>query len=265
MKAKKQMKSKKLMQLLKWTLASSVFGLAACGGGGGGGGTVSPPVVQVPPITVAQLQGFWNGPVSGASLGGASTVRTVVLNDGAAWMFLHDAQDNLVGLATAKLAVSGQNFSANAARYPASGAKAETLSVAGGAPTATSFAVTVAGSAGTSSLALTADTRYGSAASAADVTGNWRFTKQGGTIVASWTVDANGTLSGSSTLGCTYNGKVVPHGVVAVYDVALSETCSSGVVQLSGIAKLNSAKTFLTFGLTSADGNVGETVVAQKL
>lgn len=255
------------MKLIKILAASSVLSLAACGGGGGGGGgsTPTPPVVTTPPITLAQLQGFWNGPATGASFGGATTVRSVVLSDGAAWLFLHDAQDNLVGLSTAKLAVSGQTFSATGARYPVSGARAETVTVSGGAPSGTTFAVSVRGSAGTSSLALTADTRYNTAVTRADATGNWRFTKAGGTIVANWAVDANGVLSGTSTLGCSYNGSVAPHGTVAVFDVTLTETCTGSVTQLSGIAKLNTAKTFLTFGLTTADGGLGEAVVAQKM
>ena len=259
------------MKLIKTLAASSALAftltLAACGGGGGGGGggTVSPPVVVTPPITLAQLQGFWNGPVSGASLGGATMARTVVLSDGSAWLFLHDAQDNVVGLSTSKLAISGQTFSGTGSRYPASGAKADSITVSGGAPTSTTFPVTVVSGAGSSALALTADTRYTTAATKADATGNWRFTKSGGTIVANWTIDANGTLSGSSTLGCTYAGTVVPHGSVAVYDVALTETCTGSVTALSGIAKLNTAKTFLTFGMTTADGALGETVVAAKI
>lgn len=253
------------------TLAASsalAFTLAACGGGGGGssgGGTVTPPVVVTPPITLTQLQGFWNGPVTGASLGGASVARTVVLSDGTAWLFLHDAQDNVVGLSTAKLVVSNQTFSGSGPRYPSSGAKAETITVSGAAPATTTFPVTVVSGSGTSSLALTADARYSTAATKADTLGNWRFTKSGGTIVANWTIDANGTLSGSSTLGCTYAGTVAPHGTVAVYDVALTETCTGSVTKLAGIAKLNTAKTFLTFGMTTADGAVGETVVAAKI
>jgi hypothetical protein len=256
------------MKSMKLLAASSAFlALAACGGGGGGGGApvTTPPVVTVPPITLAQLQGFWNGPISGASLGGASTARSVVLSDGSAWLFLHDAQDNLIGLSTAKLAVSGQTFSASGARYPSSGAKAESITVTGAAPTTTTFAVTVASGTGNSNLALTADTRYTTAATRADVTGNWQFTKAGATIVANWAVDANGVLSGTSTLGCTYNGTVAPHGTVAVYDVALTETCTASTTQLTGIAKLNTAKTFLTFGLTTTDGAKGEAIVAQKM
>jgi hypothetical protein len=255
------------MKLMKLLVVCSALSLAACGGGGGGGGgaTSNPPPVQVPPITLAQLQGFWNGAVSGASLGGASTARTVVLSDGSAWMFLHDAQDNLVGLSTAKLAISGQTFLATGARYPSSGAKAESVSVSGGAPTATTFPVTVVSATGSSTLALSADTRYNTAVTKADTTGTWHFTKAGGTIVADWAIDANGVLSGTSTLGCAYNGTLAPHGAVAVFDVTLTETCSTGVTQLSGIAKLNTAKTFLTFGMTTADGAKADTVVAQKL
>lgn len=223
-------------------------------------GNASPPVVVPPSITLAQLQGFWNG----ASLGGASVARAVVLSDGAAWLFLHDAQDNLVGLSTSKLVISYQNFSGRGARYPVSGAKAETVIVSGGATGAPTFPASVTSSSGASSLALTADTRYTTPASKADTTGNWRSSKAGGTIIATWTIDANGPLSGTSPLGCTCNGSVPPHGTVAVYDVTITETCTGSITSLSGIAKLNTAKTFLPFGMTTADGAVYEPVVAEN-
>lgn len=236
--------------------------LGGCGGGGGGGG--GEVVEQPAPITLGQLQGFWNGPASGADFGGASTVRSVVLADGSAWLFLHDAQDRLVGLSTADLSVSGASFSGSGTRYPASGDAAGSVSLSGAGPQGNALAVTVVTASGSTSLALAADERFTTAAQQADATGTWDFTKQGNTIQASWSVAANGALTGSSTLGCTYGGQVVPRAGVAVFDVTVAETCAATTVQLSGIGKLNSAKTVMTFGLTTTDGAKAEAFAALK-
>lgn len=250
------------MKLRLLASASVLLTLAACGGGGGGGDSTQP--VAMPSITLDALQGFWNGPVSGAPVGGAASVRSVVLSDGSAWVFMHDAQDNLVGLSTFKLAVSGPNFSGSGARYPTSGAKVEIIAVSGVGPQNGSWAPSVTTASGTSSLALTYDNRYQTAAAPADVVGRWSFSKEGNSIQVKWDISGSGALTGSSTLGCSYGGQVIPRGSVNVYDVAVTENCAGTLKQLGGIARLNTAKTFMTFGLTTTDGAQAEAFAAQK-
>src|SRR5690606_37697668 len=133
--------------------SAATLALAACGGNGGSG----------TPIALADLQGFWNGPVDGAELGGAAAVRSVVLDDGRAWVFLHGpaAGEPLVGLVTAQLAVSGESYSGTGRRYNAAGAPQADISVAGNL-TADGLAMSATDSATTalSTMDLTLDTRF---------------------------------------------------------------------------------------------------------
>jgi hypothetical protein len=243
---------------LRLLASAAALALAGCGGGGGSGAS----------IALADLQGFWNGPIAGADFGDAAVVRSVVLEDGRAWLFLHGAGtgEPLVGLATAQLAVSGEQFSGTGTRYDATGAIAEAASVTG-QPTAGGLSMKAShkGSTALSTMDLEADSRYDKPAVAADVVGTWNFTQADGTIEGTWTIAAGGALSGTRTSGCTYSGKVVPHGGVAVYDVSVTETCAGDPARtLSGIAKLNTAKTFLTFGLTTSDAAEGTAFAVER-
>ncbi len=241
------------MQFNKRLLATAAaLALTACGGSGGGSGES---------IALTDLQGFWNGPVTGADFGGAATARAVVLDDGRAWVFLHGAGagEPLVGLAAGQLAVSGERFTGNGTRYDASGAAQQSISLAG-EPVADGLDMTASaqGSIALSTLDLAYDSRYETPATAAGVQGGWVFTQANGTITGTWTIAANGTLTGTRTPGCTYSGQVLPHPGVAVYDVVVTEKCSGlPDKDLSGIAKLNSAGSFLTFGLTTTDASEG--------
>lgn len=225
--------------------------LAGCGGGGGGGG-------DEPSLPLADLQGYWNGEITGPALGDATKARAVVLEDGTAWIFLHDGSQQsepLLGLATAKISPVQQRFTGAGKLYPFSDAAVRDISVSGGAPVGTAFQIAVASNGDNASLALTYNAAYDTAAVQADVVGDWGITAEGDTITTTWTVASNGALTGDSTLGCTYTGSVVPrNATTAVYAVAVTETCGSDTPkQLSGIGRLNTTKDFLTFGLTTAD------------
>jgi hypothetical protein len=238
--------------------------LSACGGGGGGNAGSAPSS-----MSIAEIQGFWTGAIAGNSLG-ASKTRAVVLENGATWLFLHDdtqAGEPLVGLTTVMLTASGESFAGPGNRYPASGNLLGTATVSGDDPGTGNLGLSVAVPATTAStMSLVYDVRYKAAAPQADAVGSWQYTKQSGSIVATWAIAADGALTGSSTLGCTYTGRVVPHPVpAAVYDATVTETCSGTTKQLTGIGKLNAAKTFLTFGLVTTDGAQAEAFAATKL
>lgn len=237
--------------------------MTGCGGGGG-----AAPVEPGTPVTLEQLQGYWTGTSSGTAVAGATKVRAVVLSNGAAWLFLHDTSvtgEPLLGQITATISVADTQFSGEGTRYPASGNAAADITVAGGAPASQALSVTVTGDGATSTLSLQYDDRYVTPAVQADVAAAWHFTKAGGTIDATWTVDGSGALSGTSTLGCTYTGSVTPHSAtVAVYDVVITETCTDGAKELTGIARLNTDKNFLTFGLTTTNAAQGEAFAAAK-
>jgi hypothetical protein len=249
------------MKALLPAAAAAALLLAGCGGGGGNGS-------QPASMSIAEIQGFWDGPITGSDFGGAGKARVVVLENGATWIFLHDdstPSEPLIGIATVTLSPSGSTFAGTGRRYPASGNVAATVTVAGNDPGAANLLLAATTGMATSTLTLVDDVRYKVAAVQADVAAGWGFTKEGGNIVGTWTVASGGILTGSTTLGCTYSGTVVPHAAVAVFDVAITETCSGSVKQLGGIAKLNSAKTFLTFGLTTSDGAQAEAFAANKL
>ncbi|MCK7491492.1 MAG: hypothetical protein MZW92_07150 [Comamonadaceae bacterium] len=102
--------------------------LAACGGGGGGG---------EPQLHSAELQGYWTGDITGTALGTATKARAIVLEDGNAWIFLHDGSqpsEPLLGLATATVSPTRQTFAGTGKRYPASGAAVADIAVSGGEP-----------------------------------------------------------------------------------------------------------------------------------
>lgn len=276
--------------------AALLVGLAGCGGGGGGGadqpgtppdnGTVPQPGGSNPggsdpgtepggsnpggqepgPGTpLAQPVGFWNGAVSGTALG-ASYARAVVLEDGRSWIFLHDGSAGAItGLVTARLETSASGYQGAALHYGVSGSQVGGLTLSGPEAGSTLQLAARAADGRQAALALEADARFAQPARQADVVANWRFSQEEGSITGTWTIDGNGRLTGSRSTGCSYQGTVRPHAGAAVYDVALTESCPGlAAVQLSGIAKLNSAATFLTFGLTTASENAGVAFTAAR-
>lgn len=198
--------------------------------GGGGGGDA--------PLNLATVQGVWDTTTyTGTGLGSSTLgVRGVMLPDGAAWLFLLDGAPSSnpapVGLVKSTVSVAGQRFSG-------------------------------------------AGTRFNELATKVDMNGAWSFsstvaTGGGSTVVTwNWSIDGNGTLSGSNTLGCSFTGQVIPRSeAVKVYNVSLTESCNdvTGTVvrQFSGVALQNSAKTLTTFGLVVGDNSYGTVVVATK-
>lgn len=245
---------------LSLAAAAAALALAGCGGGGGGG-TPAPA-----PEPLAQPKGFWNGPVGGADLGG-SYARAVVLDDGRSWVFLHDGSaGGLVGLITAQVTTTPTTYAASGTRYLATGAQAGAVTMSGGAVTASGLQLSVTQTGGgQSTLALAADSRFATPARQVDVVGRWDFTQADQSILGTWTIDANGSLSGSRTSGCSYAGTVRPLPTAAVYEADLTEACPNVQPQrLSGIAKLNSAASVLTFGLSTAGGAQAIAFAVQK-
>ena len=255
------------MTKLKYTLlALSVIGLQACGGGGGGGGT--------PALSLESVQGVYDTTTySGSGLGGATqAVRAVVLRDGSTWLFLMDGltatNPSPVGLAKAGVTVSGQTFSGTGKRYMLADSSSNTLAVTGSVPAANSLSLSFSDSTGgatTASATVAAVTRFNAVAAKADMAATWTFsdslpTLDGGSVKRTWTwtVDANGTLSGTNSQGCTFTGTVLPRSeALAVFDVNITGTCASTTSILNGVAFQNSAKDLTTFGLTYNDGSTG--------
>lgn len=262
-------------QLKKVCMLAAVAGLTACGGGGGGDA----------PLDLATVQGVWDTTTySGSGLGSSTLgVRGVMLPDGAAWLFLLDGTTSSnpapVGLVKATVSVTGQTFGGAGTRFMLDNSAPTSLAVAGSVPATSTLALDIAPQAGgtaTATARLAPVTRFNEAATRADMAGAWVFsstvaTSNGSTTVNwNWSIDGNGTLTGSNTLGCGFTGQVVPRSeAVKVYNVSLTETCNdvTGTVvrQYGGVALQNSAKTLTTFGLVMGDNSYGTVVIATKL
>ncbi len=258
------------------TLAA-LTGLTACGGGGGGDA----------PLNLATVQGVWDTTTyTGTGLGSSTLgVRGVMLPDGAAWLFLLDGAPSSnpapVGLVKSTVSVAGQSFSGTGTRFMLDNSTPASLAVAGSVPAASTLALDFAPQAGgtataTARLAPARNNTFAGQASKVDMTGVWRFSSTvatgGGstTVTWNWSIDGNGTLTGSNTLGCTFTGQVLPRSeAVKVYNVSLTESCNdvSGTVvrQFGGVALQNSTNDLTTFGLVVGDNSYGTVVVATKL
>jgi hypothetical protein len=251
-------------------LIAALAGLYGCGGGGGGSAS----------LNLASVQGVWDSAsYSGTDLGTATkAVRSVMFKNGAAWLLLLDDlttnNPTPIGLVKAAVTVSGQNFSGTGKRYMLDGSPASNVEVQGNVPASQQLALKFGAAANPTTLATLAPvTRFSTTAASADMTGSWQFqstqaTTGGGTTTVTWTwaINSAGTLSGTNTLGCTFNGQVLPHAdPVAVFTVALNENCAGTTRQYSGVALQNSAKNQTTFGLTLQDQSVGTIAVAAKV
>jgi len=264
-----------MKQLKKTLLALTVIGLQACGGGGGGGGST-------PPLSLDTVQGVYDTTTySGSGLGGATqAVRAVVLRDGTTWLFLMDGltatNPSPVGLAKAAVTVSGQSFSGTGKRYMLADASTHAVAVTGSVPAASTVSLNFSDSAGGSTTATTTAavvSRFNAVAAKADMAAVWTFsatqpTVGGGSVSVTWNwnVDANGTLSGTNSLGCNFTGTVLPRSEsVAVFDTSITENCAGTTRIFNGVAFQNSAHSSTTFGLILNDGSTGTVAVAQKV
>lgn len=256
------------------TLAA-LTGLTACGGGGGGDA----------PLNLATVQGVWDTTTySGTGLGSSTLgVRGVMLPDGSAWLFLLNgaptANPPPVGLVKSTVSVAGQTFSGAGTRFMLDNSAPTSLAVAGSVPATATLALDFAPQAGgtaTATARLAPVTRFNELATKVDMAGAWRFSSTVATTGGStqidwnWSIDGNGTLTGSNTLGCSFTGQVLPRSeAVKVYNVSLTESCNdvSGTVvrQFSGVALQNINKDRTTFGLVVGDNSYGTVVLATKL
>lgn len=270
-----------MTKLTNTLLALSVIGLQACGGGGGGGASSSTAATP-PALSLDTVQGVYDTTAyNGSGLGAAThAVRAVLFKDGATWLFLMDGAANAnpapVGLAKLAVSASGQGFSGTGKRYMLTDSSGANLAVSGNVPSTGTLGLTFSDSAGGATGAtstVAAVTRFNAVAAKADMAATWSFastqpTVGGGTVAVTWTwaVDANGTLAGTNSLGCTFTGTVLPRSdAIAVFDTTINENCAGSARIFNGVAFQNSAKTLTTFGLILNDGSNGTVAVASKV
>mgnify|MGYP001401706721 CR=1 FL=1 len=224
--------------------------LAACGGGGGGD-------TSGPTIDPTQLKGRW---VTAAGVTPATTAVVVPDANGAAnaWLLAQDAS-RLV-----KLVVKSDS-SANGKSYALGQGNVAGQAVAGQVTTALAASPKSIAFTGLNTGTLTQSDTLATPAVQADVVGNWSATSGGSAQTMQWSLNTTGSMTGTSTTGCTYAGSVAAIASTAAYSVSFSESCADGnKTAFNGVGTLNAAKNGLTVVVTSADETRGAAVFFVK-
>ncbi|RYF68869.1 MAG: hypothetical protein EOO29_34390 [Comamonadaceae bacterium] len=232
------------------TLALSSL-LAACGGGGGGDAG--------PSMDPAQLKGRW-----ATGSGVAPAMTAVVVPDAAgtasAWLLAQDASRLVKLVVRSDSSANGKSYAlsqGNATAQPVTGQVTTDLAAS---PKSISFT-----GVNTNALALVQSDALTTAAVQGDAAGTWSATSGGNAQTTQWVIASTGSMTGSSTTGCTYAGAVGAIASTAAYSVQFSESCPDGVkTTFNGIATLNAPKSGLTVVVTSADEASGAAVFFSK-
>lgn len=235
--------------------AVAALALTACGGGGGGGGTTPPPVG--PTLNLADLQGFWSGPLAGTALPTVATTQAVILPDGTSWWLLFGTAPDTppTAMVKATFSVASNAYSGSGKLYALDSSAVSTLALSGVTATATSVSATVtqSGVSGTSTATLTAASAYRTPAVLSSLVGTWQTSLSGGVALVTWQIDSVGTLTGTDTKGCVWTGVASTHpSGNAVFNYNTTENCGTGLVtNWNGIGVLNAAKTAATLFVTN--------------
>ena len=202
--------------------------LVACGGGGGSGGsTPSASSSTTSVVSAATAQGLYTGTLTG----GASTAfEMLLLENGDMWVLYGTpgASSFLVrGFVQGTAAVTGSSFSAASVKDygtvpPTSGTVSGTVS----GPSVSGTVAEAGQSVTFTGTALTgASYDYNTAATLAQVAGNWTLTGLDGTL-SSVAIAADGTLTGNN-VGCLLTGSVKPRASGKnVFDVTVTTGAS---------------------------------------
>ena len=248
--------------LLLLALAST---LAGCGGSGGG----SDPVAATP--TAAKLetaQGFWSGSLAGGTTLNAASTQAVLLPDGTAWMVLLSSAGAPTGMVKASLAVAGTGYVGSGHVYTLATGAAGSATMTGTAQAGSRLDATLTTAGATTTTGATGlafSNAYYTAATAADVAGNWSASASSGALRVNWTVAAGGALSGISSTGCTWTGSFANRtGGTAVLDFSATETCAGVSTVYSGVAVPNSTKSAVTLFVTTTGDAQGFVLTMAK-
>lgn len=238
------MKRRKTLRVRTQRFLMVLVGALAAACGGGGGDPASEP--QAGP-TPAALQGRWSTPAGSAS----AYVALIVPDTGSAvssqaWVLSQD------GATLARLTLSGTQVRGSlyslSGQAPASvlgtlildaSRVPKTLSLPG--PAATTLLSQVDG--------------LNAQALLSDAAGTWSGALDKGYKTLSLSVGAaDGVISGISSTGCTYRGRLAPRAGVGVFDASLTEVCPGVAVQsFAGLATASTASNRFTLVLVSED------------
>lgn len=236
------------MKLRKFTATAMMITLTLLTGCGGGDATPAP-----------AMKGFWAGTT------GTVVTSAIVLASGDTWVVF---QENNITTRFARLQsqASGSGYSGTGTQYLLQSGTTEPASASGTFIEKSVLSGAMSATGGSTTLSLAYNPRYETTAKLTDVVGSWTSSFGGGSSTLMMDVSASGTLSGTSTTACTYNGTLQPRTAdPAVFDVSFTETCLVGASRtLSGIATVNAAKTSLFFAATTADKTSGALFEGQK-
>lgn len=231
--------------------------LSACGGGGSGGSAT------VTAVEASPVAGGWGGTSTSGN-----TVQAIILETGRMWAVAGVVSNGTLfvgGINTATFQTNGGAITSSDLRaYNFAPVSFLTGSVAGTFVAGTSITATATANGGLATSVLTLAPApltaydYNAAATLSAIQGNWpgNFTNSAGTLA----VNANGTYSSTTSLGCNISGLISPRASGKnVYDVTVNfGAAPCGVPNGSGtgigiIANLTGGARQLTLMINSAD------------
>ena len=193
-----------------------------------------PGTVCTPSLAGGTAEGLWRGTTSANQ-----TALGIVLDDGTYYLVYSrsgapvDAgvvQGSSTALNGALTSSDGLDFPIQLADNPAGHAVSATVS--GTYVPETSLQLTIGEGSASRTLSASYDSDYDHPASLAAAAGT--YTGESGSVngatCATFTLDANGNISGSNCAGCTFQGTITPHKSVNVFDwsVAVAGRCPPG-------------------------------------
>lgn len=207
--------------------------LTACGGGGGGGDNQA---------TQQSAEGVWVGSTTSSS--GANTPAIGLVLDSGEYFF--GTGSDYSGVSFGKASVTGSTITSSNMRdyYPSLNALVTgtfTGSVSTGANMSVNVSETYNGTTYTGTGSFTFDTTYNEPSALSTIAGTY-VSPNAFSNSYTYTVDANGVLTGSST-NCTFAGQLtVRNSAKNIYNLSLTtgnaagHTCAAGARTLQGAA-----------------------------
>ncbi len=263
-----------MQQWIKGLLVVAAATLAACGGGGGGGtsgGDGSGPAGGGGASPSAQkADGLWLG-----SSSANRAVNLLVLDNGTYWAIYSAVGKPSVigGVVQGTYAVNGNNFASSDGRdYNLEGDGVLPISsIVGAYQPRSSFngQLNYASAAGSVTLQASYSAVYDTPATLSSVMGRFTGTSvsPAGPESLALTVNASGAISGTSGLGCSFNGTVSPRNGVGAFDVSIRYNggeCLAGTSTQSGAAYFDAANNRLYVAGLNASRNSGFVFVGTK-
>ncbi|WP_146100108.1 hypothetical protein [Limnohabitans sp. TS-CS-82] len=224
------------MHALKFLALFSTCTLVACGGGGGGGSGT--------PATQQSAEGVWVGTTTSSS--GTTTPAIGLVLDSGEYFF--GSGSDYSGVTFGNASVSGSTITSSNMRdyYPSLGLVSGTFtgSVTTGSSMNVNISETVNGTAYTGTGSLTFDPTYNEPSSLATIAGTY-ISPSAFTNSYTYTVDANGVLTGAST-SCTFAGQLtVRNSAKNIYNLSLTTGSTPGHVCAPGARTLQGAATYV--------------------